>query len=157
MNTFDIIIVIIIFVGLIFGLFRGLIKEVAGLAAIFLGIYFSKILAPTVGAWLVKSLNVAESVSVPVAYLVIFVAVIILLLAFSALLDKLINAIALGWLNRLFGGIFGAIKLALLVSVLLNVFDALDGKYHFVAKETKTESRLYQPIMKFAPMLWQEM
>jgi Uncharacterized membrane protein, required for colicin V production len=156
MNTFDFVVIIPVVAGLIFGLFRGLIKEVTGLVAIFLGIYISKMLAPTVGVWLVQIFNVSENISVPVAYLVIFVAIMLLCLIVSSLLNKLIKAISLGGINSLLGGLFGAIKLALIVSVLLNVFDVIDQKYHFVEPDMKTESFSYSHIINLAPTLWDE-
>ena len=39
MNTIDFVILIPILIGFVFGLFKGFIKELASLAAIFLGIY----------------------------------------------------------------------------------------------------------------------
>lgn len=55
MNSLDIFILIPIAIGFVFGLFKGLVKELTSLAAIFLGIYFSKILSPWLSQILVKS------------------------------------------------------------------------------------------------------
>ena len=49
MNTLDLVILIPIAVGFVFGLFKGLIKELTSLAAIFLGIYAANIIITMVG------------------------------------------------------------------------------------------------------------
>ncbi len=63
---------------------------------------------------------------------------------------------SLGGLNKLLGGFFGGLKYALIVSVLLNVFDAIDSKFPIVEPETKSNSFGYKPMLKLAPALWDE-
>ena len=47
-------------------------------------------------------------------------------------------------------------KFAIIISVLMNVFDALDTKFHFARPESKTESIGYYPVLKLAPSLWDQ-
>jgi membrane protein required for colicin V production len=63
---------------------------------------------------------------------------------------------SLGGLNKFLGGLFGALKYALIVSVLLNVFDAMDSRFPLIKAKTKEESIGYKPLLKFAPKLWDE-
>jgi membrane protein required for colicin V production len=56
----------------------------------------------------------------------------------------------------LLGGVFAALKYALIVSVLLNIFDALDSKLPIMKAKTKVESIGYKPILKLAPALWEK-
>jgi membrane protein required for colicin V production len=72
------------------------------------------------------------------------------------MLDKMFDSISLGGLNKLLGGVFGALKFALIVSVLLNVFDAIDSRFSIISKETKENSIGYNPLMKLGPKLWDE-
>ena len=85
-----------------------------------------------------------------------FIITIIIALLVSRLADKLISSISLGWLNSLLGGVFGGLKFAIIISVLMNVFDALDTKFHFARPESKTESIGYYPVLKLAPSLWDQ-
>lgn len=156
MNSLDIFILIPISIGFVFGFFKGLVKELTSIAAIFLGIFFSKILSPWLSQILVKSWDFSAKIAQPIAYLVIFIAVVIVLLMLARTLDKLFESMSLGGLNKLLGGVFGGLKYALILSVLLNVFEVVDSKFNFVAPETKSSSLVYMPLIHLGPKLWDD-
>jgi membrane protein required for colicin V production len=156
MNKLDMILLLPIAVGFVIGLFKGLIKEVTSLAAIFLGIYGAKLLAPMVSDLLVSVFHFSEKTALPVSYLVLFVGIAIALLMLAKSLEKLFDSMSLGGLNKLFGGIFGALKYALIVSVLLIVFNAIDSRFSIISAGTRDNSIAYKPLLKMAPTLWDE-
>lgn len=156
MNTLDLIILIPIALGFVFGLFKGLVKELASLAAIVLGVYGAKMFAPALSDFLIAKLSFSNKTSLPIAYLILFVIIVVVLLLLAKTLDKIFDSIALGGLNKLLGGVFASLKYALIVSVLLNIFDALDSRFPIIKPKTKFESIGYKPIMKLAPALWEE-
>jgi len=154
MNTLDLILLVPIVLGFVFGLFKGLIKELASLAAIVLGIYGAKLFAPLVSGFLIQHLHFSTKTALPLAYLFLFIAIALALLLLAKTLDKVFDSVSLGGLNKFLGGLFCGLKYALVVSVLLNVFDALDAKFTLVKPKTKLESVGYKPLMKLAPSLW---
>ena len=156
MNKLDLILLIPIALGFIFGISKGLIKELASLAAIVLGIYGAKVFSPLVTEFLIRKFDFSARTAQPFAYFILFVAIAILLLLLAKMLDKMFDSISLGGLNKLLGGVFGALKFALIVSVLLNVFDAIDSRFSIISKETKENSIGYNPLMKLGPKLWDE-
>lgn len=156
MNSLDLFLLIPIALGFIFGLFKGLVKELASLAAIVLGIYGAKLLAPLVSSILVQSFDFSPKTAQPLSYLFVFVAIAVVLLMLAKMLDKVFETMSLGGLNKLFGGAFGAMKYALIISVLLNVFDAIDSRFSILKLETKQNSIAYKPLMKVGPILWKE-
>lgn len=156
MNTLDFLILIPIAVGFIFGLFKGLIKELTSLFAIFIGIYGAKLFAPVVSEILIQSFQFQPKTATPIAYLILFIVIAVLLMLLANLIDKIFDSLSLGGLNKLLGGVFGALKYALIVSVLLNVFNALDSRFSLISSELKSESLGYQPLMKLGPVLWEE-
>lgn len=157
MNILDVIIVTPILFGFVFGLFKGLIKELMSLAAVFLGIFGARLFEPQVSGLLISWFDNAQpGVIQAISYLLIFIVIVVLLLLVTNVLDKLFSAIALGGLNKFLGGLFGALKFALLVSVFLNVFDTFDKRFAFVKKETKDNSVTYDSMMSFGPSLWKE-
>lgn len=156
MNKLDLFILIPIALGFIFGLFKGLIKELTSLAAIVLGIYGAKLFEPTVSEFLIQKFEFSTKTAQPIAYFLLFVAIAILLLLLAKMLDKFFESMSLGGLNKLLGGIFGGLKFALIVSVLLNVFDAIDNRFSILNKLTKENSIGYKPLMTFGPKLWEE-
>lgn len=156
MNSLDLFLLIPIALGLIFGLFKGLVKELASLAAIVLGIYGAKLLAPMVSDILVQTFDFSPKTAQPLSYLFVFIAIAIVLLLLAKMLDKMFDTISLGGLNKLFGGVFGALKYAIIISVLLNVFDAIDSRFSILKTETKEKSIAYKPLMRLGPVLWDE-
>ena len=57
MNKLDLLILLPMAVGFVFGIFKGLIKEVTSFAAILLGIYGAKLLAPVASSILVGTFH----------------------------------------------------------------------------------------------------
>lgn len=156
MNTLDLILLVPVALGFVFGLFKGLIKELASLAAIVLGIYGAKFFAPSLSVSLVNKLGFSPKTSLPLAYLLLFILIAIILLLLAKMLDKMFDSVSLGGLNKFLGGLFAALKYALIVSVLLNVFDSLDSKLTLIKSKTKQESIGYKPMLNLAPTLWEE-
>ncbi len=156
MNSLDLYLLIPIALGFIFGLFKGLVKELASLAAIVLGIYGAKLLSPYATGILVKVFDFSPKTAQPLSYLFVFIVIAISLIIVSKMLDKMFESMSLGGLNKLFGGVFGAMKYALIISVLLNVFDAVDSRFSILKAETKDNSIAYKPLMKLGPVLWDE-
>jgi len=156
MNSLDLIILIPIAIGFVVGIFKGLIKELISLAAIVLGIYGAKFFSPWFARVLVNTISISPKTAQPVAFLLLFIAIAVGMLILAHLLDKLFNAISLGGLNKFLGGVFGGIKYALIVSVLMNVFDVLHTKFGIGSEELIENSITYKTTLKVAPQLWEE-
>lgn len=156
MNTLDLILFVPIALGFVFGLFKGLVKELASLAAIVLGIYGAKLFAPSFSIFLIRKFDFSQKTALPLSYFLLFVMIGIALLLLAKTLDKMFDSIALGGLNKFLGGLFAALKYALIVSVLLNVFEGLDSKLSLIKSKTKAESIGYKPLLNLAPALWEE-
>jgi membrane protein required for colicin V production len=69
-------------------------------------------------------------------------------------LTKIADFAALGILNKLLGGVFGILKIGLILSVLLIVFDKMNKTIPFVDKGDLEESILYKPVKSLAPMIF---
>lgn len=156
MSNIDISILIIIGAGFVFGLFKGLVRELASLAAIVLGIYGAKLFSSMLVPLVVDMLGVSEKVAQPLSYVVLFIAIAVALLILARTVDKVFDAVSLGGLNKFLGGVFGALKYALIISVLINVFEPLNQKFRFMSEEKQQNSVTYRPLLNLAPDLWDE-
>ncbi|HNX79444.1 MAG TPA: CvpA family protein [Prolixibacteraceae bacterium] len=151
MNYLDAILGIILIVSAINGFSKGFVEELAGLVALVLGIWAAIHFSDLVGEFLTTTFNMTFRHLHIVAFIVTFIGVVILVHIIGSIVNKMVKAIRLGFLNRLAGLAFGAVKGALILSVLLVVFDKIDKDVHIVSAETKAESKLYTPIRNFAP------
>jgi membrane protein required for colicin V production len=147
MNFFDIIICIPLIWGIYKGFTKGLIIEVAGLAAFFLGIW-----AATKFSESLKSLfSFAGKYDGVVAFCLLFLAAIILIFLIAKLINKIVEGAALSSVNKIVGAAFGGLKFALILSVLFFVLDAIEKSYPMLSVKTKEESLLYKPVSIIAP------
>ncbi|WP_179344445.1 CvpA family protein [Winogradskyella ursingii] len=154
MSVIDIVLAAILLFGLIRGLFKGLFVEVASLLALVLGVYgaihFSnfaaEFLEPRVD-WEEKTINI-------VAFAITFVVIVLVITLAGKALTKLANFAALGILNKLLGAVFGALKMGLILSVLLLIFDKFNKTLPFMDNEDIEESVLYEPVKSLAPMIF---
>ncbi len=156
MNIIDMVLLAPVVLGLVFGLFKGLVRELMSLVAVVLGVAGARRFEPRLSPWLHEAFGLQENVTQAVAYLLLFVAIAIVLLIVAKMADKFLSAIALGGLNKLLGGVFGALKWALVASVLLNVFDTFDRRFAWIDRELKQRSLLYEPVLRFGPGLWED-
>lgn len=145
----DIILGVILAFGLIRGLMKGFIVEIASLIALVLGIYgaihFSYYLVDILDQYLSWSEAYLNLTALILTFIIIVVAISILAKIFT----KLTKLVALNLLNRLLGGIFGLLKMTLILSILLMFFKSFNSEYKLMEQEMLKNSILYQPIEKF--------
>ena len=115
MTGFDIAVIAILLVSLSLGLWRGLIYEALSLLGWPLAFVLSRVFANDVVPMMPGE---QEVVRIMLAYAVVFVAALIVWGILVWLASKLIKAIGLGWLDRVLGGIFGALRGGLVVLAL---------------------------------------
>jgi membrane protein required for colicin V production len=151
MNYVDIVLGILLILSAIQGFSKGFVEELAGLVALILGIWAAIHFSDIVGQFLTSTFHITFQHLNIVAFIVTFIVVVILVQIIGSVVSKMVKAISLGFLNRLAGLAFGAVKGALILSVLLVVFDKIDKDVHIISVETKAESKLYTPLRNFAP------
>lgn len=143
MNYIDIIICIPLIYGLARGIYKGFMIELATLIALILGVWGAYLFSHVLTAWLVNTFDVQGKWVPYASFFGIFVIIVILVNLLGKLLDKLIKAAALGFLNRLLGGILGCIKLALFVGILVFIVEKFDTNTHLIPQKHKENSMLY--------------
>jgi len=154
MSIIDIVLGALLLFGLIRGAMKGLFVEIASLVALVLGVYgaihFSGFAAEFLESkvdWNEKTINI-------VAFATTFVIIVLVISLAGKALTKLADFAALGILNKLLGGVFGALKIGLILSVLLIVFNKMNNTLPFMEKEDLEESMLYKPVKSIAPMIF---
>ena len=154
MGIIDIVLGALILFGLVRGFMKGLFVEVASLIALVAGVYgaihFSNFAAEflqTKTEWSEQTINIT-------AFAITFVIIVLAIGLAGKALTKLADFAALGIINKLAGGVFGALKIALIFSVVLNVFDKLNNTITLLDDDTKQESALYKPVKSLVPMIF---
>lgn len=156
-STLDIILLLPILYGIIRGFMRGFVKEFISIVAIVVGIIVTKIWAPVFAGRILQVLNVPEWLGQGLAYILLFVGVTLLCKALAQIIQRFLKAISLGWLNKLLGGIFGGLKWALILSVVLNLLLIPEQFVNIINAEARATSKMYQPVLSIASTSWQKM
>ncbi|NLP57117.1 CvpA family protein [Lutibacter sp. B1] len=154
MNTFDIIIAALLVFGFIRGLFKGLFVEVASLVSLIAGIYGAIHFSYFVGNFLAERVSWDEKYITIVSFAITFAAIVLVIALLGKLFTKIADFAALGLLNKLLGGVFGALKIGLILSIVLLIFNKLNNTIPFLSSEQKEESVLYESVKNLAPVLF---
>ena len=154
MNYIDLIIAIPLVWGVFVGFKNGLIIEVASLAALLLGIFGAIHFSDLTANFLVTNLNITTQYINLIAFAVTFVGIVILVHLLAKMIDKLVKAVALGFVNRLLGMVFGLIKYAFIISIILVIINAINRNNTIISKEKIENSILYKPLSAFAPSIF---
>ncbi|MGA2408450.1 MAG: CvpA family protein [Bacteroidales bacterium] len=154
MNWLDAIIVVILILSLVSGFINGLVKEVASLAALILGIWGAIKFSTFTAEKLYDYFDMTGHYVGVIAFLITFGIFVVIIHFIGMLADKVVNAASLGFVNRLFGIVFGLLKSVLIMSVLFTVLNAIDVRRSFLPKETIEQSRFYNPISDIAPAIF---
>ncbi len=146
LKTAKMILDIIILIPLLWAAFKGfqngLIKEVCSLVALCGGIY----LAYHLSDWLSTKLDFTDSKLV--AFAIIFIAVVILTFVVGNLVGKVVKWALPGILDKIFGVLFGALKIWVICAITISFVKSIDTKNVFISEETVGNSRLFPYIEK---------
>lgn len=154
MSVIDIILGALILFGLVRGLMKGLFVEVASLVALIGGVYGAIHFSNFAASFLESKVDWDEKYINITAFAITFVIIIIAIAMAGKALTKLADFAALGIVNKLLGGVFGAAKIALILSVILLVFDKMNNTLPFAEEEDLEASVLYNPVKSLAPTLF---
>ena len=153
MNYIDIILCIPLVWGLYKGFTKGLIIEAATMVAFALGvwggIHLSDFLANKISEWCSWQSKYLPIVSFALTFLLIVISVYFI----AKLIQRMVDGMALSAINKIGGAVFGALKFAMVMSVIIFMIDAVEESYPMISFKTKEESLLYKPIGKIAPTL----
>ena len=154
MNVFDIVIAALLIFGFVRGVMKGLFVEVASLAALIVGVYGAIHFSYFIGDFLKEAVSWDQEYVSLAAFAGTFITIIVTIALLGKMLTKLADFAALGVINKILGGVFGAIKIGLILSVVFIFFGKMNDTISFVKKETLDESILYAPVRKIAPTIF---
>jgi len=153
MAVIDIVLGALILFGLIRGLMKGLFVEVASLVALIAGIYGAIHFSNFAAEFLMEYVEWNEKTINITAFAITFIIIVLAISLAGKALTKLADFAALGFLNKLLGGVFGGLKIALILSIVLLLFTKLNKTIPFVSDEELESSVLYEPVKSLAPII----
>ena len=154
MNYFDIIFLIAFIWSAYRGITKGFVVMAASLAALILGIWGAIRFSNFTYNVLSNNFELKTQYLSLVAFALTFIVIVVLIHLFARLVERLLKAVSLNFLNRIAGLLFGIIKTAFILSVILVVINTIDKKLPIIPEEHKKNSLLYEPLSKLAPAIF---
>jgi len=153
MEIIDIIVIVLLVIGLISGIKDGLIKRVMGLAGLIAGLLIGRAIYLSVAARLTPILGTSEKVTQVIAFALILIVVPLIFSLIAWLISNLLKTVGLGWVNRLLGGVIGAVMNAIIVGLVFMGIESFDVHEHLITHEKKEASLFYQPLCNMSSVL----
>ena len=154
MNTLDIIILICFIPAVIRGLRKGFIEQAIALISIVLGGWLAYKFSSQVSIWLQPYLDMSETVLNVVSFALIVLVVVLALFLLGRLLTGIVKLVLLGWLDRLLGLLFAIFKAAIIIGLVITLFDSLNSHLPLIKQETLDSSVVYNAIKGFTSKIF---
>lgn len=123
MNEVDAIILVVIGLSCLFGIWRGLIKEVLSLVTWIAALTLARLYSGVLADFMINLIN-NESARYVTAFAIVFVLVMMAGTLINHLISKLLSITGLKLVDRLLGGAFGVARGAVIVVVIIFITGA---------------------------------
>lgn len=148
MNGLDWALIVALSFSAVRGFFRGFVVELASLLAVVIGIWIAVHYNARVAAWV--GLEPDKEV---IPFIITFIAVLVVVHIMAKLITKGLDMAMLGLPNKIAGTLFGALRSAFMLSVVLNILAAMASGGGIIPKGMVDGSALYRPLRAFAPAI----
>jgi len=136
------------------GFRKGFIIQSFVILALVLAIWGGFAFAEKLEPFMQRIFQITNPTSYIISFIAIFLLIIIIVYTSGFLVSKVVDAVSLGMMNRLSGAIFGILANALILSVLIMLFNRVNEKKHWIKSEILEKTYLYKPVEKVAPAIF---
>ena len=154
MNYIDMFILVLLAWAVFKGYTRGFILQMTVLAALGLGIFAALKLSDFTAEQLEGHISVSSEtlnlIAMGVTFLLVFIGVNLI----GRMVEKMVEAIELSFINRLFGIVFSVSKLVIICGVLLAFIDRVDQKTPILPDHSREKSLFFQPLTSIATAIF---
>ena len=154
MSVLDIVLAALILFGLVRGLMKGFFVEIASVIALVAGVYGAIHFSNYASTFLFDKTDWDEKTVNIAAFAITFIIIVLVIALAGKALTKLADFAALGIVNKILGGLFGALKFTLILSIILIVFDNMNRALPFTDETSIEDSVLYSPVKSLVPMIF---
>ena len=143
MNTLDIFILILFVPGIVRGLSKGFVEQTLSLLGIILSVYMAYHYHGSVYTWLSAHFEISQTVLHIVGFAIVLAGVLIVILLLANRITAVVEKASLGWLNRSLGVVLSIVVTALVLSVIILLFNMVNVKFGLVKSPILQDSLLY--------------
>lgn len=135
------------------GFSKGLIKELASILGVIIGVLLAKNYYPYLDIKL-KPIFESEAGFISIlSAILIFLLTIMVFKIIAKFLTKFLKIIALGLLNRIIGSVFGIFKTVMLLCILVFIFSNINNVTGIIKAEKLSQSFFYSKVEKINSLI----
>lgn len=153
----DIILVAVFIIAGFAGYKKGFVGELASLAGLLLGIWGAIKFSDYTANLLKEHLNMTTEYLPLIAFAITFVVIVIAVHFLGKIVEGIFEMAFLGFANSILGVVFGVLKTAFILSVVLVILEKADIKMNFLPKDIAEKSLFYKPIQRLAPSIFPDL
>ena len=142
----DIILGALLIIGLIKGWKNGLFVEITSVIAVIAAFYGAMHFSYLIGDFLGEKFNWTPAYINIAAFILTYLATLVGVHLLSRILTRVANFTMLGTLNQIAGGVFGMVKVAVILGALLVYLERANQTIGLIEPEIFEQSFLYEPI-----------
>ena len=132
--------------AIITGISKGFVAQLVSLVSLIAGVWAAFHFSKPLAGWLGGFITLEPKVMNIVAFTLCVILTVLLLNLAGKAITKLLQMAALGWANRLLGFLFAIFKTALVLSVLIFIFEPLNTQFGLVKPEIIDSSVIYHAL-----------
>lgn len=157
MSFIDIILIVLFILAGFHGYQKGFVNQLASFVGLILGIWCAIKFSDYTAGILTEHLHLTTEYLPLIAFAVTFLIVVIVVHFIGNLVDGLFELAFLGFANSILGVVFGVLKTAFILSVILIIMEKADTKINVLPKDIAEKSLFYRPIAHLAPSIFPDL
>ena len=140
----DIVVIVSLIYSMYHGFTKGLIISLASLAGLVLGVWGAVKFSWFTGQYLSEEFDI----HIPIlSFALTFIAILFGIYFLGKLVEKAVNILSLGLLNKIGGAVFNVVKMTLILTVIFVVVNQVNSKFQLF-DENKLSSAYSYPFFK---------
>lgn len=146
----DAAILVCLIVSLFRGLYKGFTAQIVAIFSIIVGIWMAFKCSTLLCSYMAPHIEVSDKILQVIAFVLIIIVVIVVFHLLGKIIHATFKLVMLGWLDSLLGAVFATFKTALIIGVLLVLFDSVNSQFHLVDEAKLEQSVTYKPVRNVA-------
>ena len=150
----DIILVVVFIFAGFRGYQKGFVSQLASLAGLLLGIWGAIKFSDFTANLIKEHLHVTTEYLPLIAFAITFFVIVIGVHFLGKIVEGIFDLAFLGFANSILGVIFGVLKTAFILSIILVIIEKTDTKVNVLPKDISEKSIFFRPIERLAPSIF---
>jgi membrane protein required for colicin V production len=157
MSFIDIILIAIFIFAGFKGFQKGFVSQFASLAGLLLGIWGAIKFSDYTAGLITENFHLTTEYLPLIAFAVTFVIIVVAIHFLGVAVEGVFDLAFLGFANSILGVVFGVLKTAFILSVIIVIMEKASPKYNVLPKDIAEKSLFYHPIARLAPAIFPDL